>query len=268
MDQSIVWFLIMATLSVAGFAAGRQLGRARLGRVSLWLTLAMVLLALWVWLYNHPDIAVKIIPLSILSQIEGTAAAPMFMLILGVAWARSKIARQRFVVLAAIAVGVMYFIRGGLWMIQPMPASALADEAAPDQIVMQSQDFTCVPAACATALNALGIPSTESQMAELTQTRIGEGATVIRAVDGLTQRLDQSPWVVELILAPLDDFIGTRTPILTAILTGQTQRHMVAILAVSNKYVLVADPIDGLRNLPREEFDPLYTGQAITFRRK
>lgn len=266
MEQSIGWFVLMFVLAAVCFATGRRLGRGSTGRMGLWLGLAIVLLALWSWLYNHQSIAVQMIPLSILSQIEGTAAAPMFMLILGVAWARSRVTRQRLVVLAAVAVGVMYFLRGGLWMLQPMPASALANSGQ-QQIVMQSQDFSCVPASCATALNALGIRSTESQMAELTQTRVGEGATVIRAMDGLSQRLRGTPWSVELVEAPLDQLVGTRTPVLTAILTDTPQRHMVTLLAITESRVLVADPTQGVESIPRSRFEPLYTGQAIIFRK-
>ena len=75
-------------------------------------------------------------------------------------------------------------------------------------------------------------------MAELTQTRVGEGATVIRAVDGLSQRLRGTPWSVELVEAPLDQLVGTRTPVLTAILTDKPQRHMVTLLAITDSRVL------------------------------
>ncbi|MCE9591878.1 MAG: hypothetical protein K8S99_15305 [Planctomycetes bacterium] len=266
MELSTGWFLLMALLSAGGFAIGRWLGRGHHGRMWLWLTLAMILLGVWSWLYNNPSVAVRVIPLGILAQIEGTAAAPMFMLILGVAWARSRVTRQRLVVLAAAAVGGLYFLHGGLWMLQPMPASALANSSRVE-MVMQSQDFSCVPAACATALNALGVPSTEAQMAELTQTRVGEGATLIRAVDGLSQRLGGLAWHVEVVEASLDMLIGINTPVLTAIRTDQQQRHMVVLLAVNKRDVLVADPIDGVRRMLRQEFEPLYADQAIIFRR-
>ena len=83
-------------------------------------------------------------------------------------------------------------------MIQSTPRNAFGRQTSSGP-VMQSQDYSCVPAACATALNQLGLPTTEAEMAELTQTRPGTGATLIRALAGLRERLAGTSFSVELV---------------------------------------------------------------------
>lgn len=260
-------FMLMAALAGLGFAVGRWLGRNAGLRAGVWVALAVLLLGVWSWLSYRPDVAVKAIPASILIYIEGTASTPIFMLILGIAWARSRLARQRRVTMLAMALGVLYFINGGFWMLQTTPERGFAETLRNGRLVLQSQDFSCVPAACASALNVLGVPTTESQMADLTQTRPGTGATILRAVDGLEQRLAGTPWRVELVEADPTQLQTLPMPAVTALQAEHARRHMVAVLAVTPKGALVADPMDGVVWMPREEFEAVYTWQVIVFRR-
>jgi len=265
---SVGWFILIALLALLGFVAGRWAGRGtgHVWRSVAWVSVALVLLGAWTWLRHRPDVAVQVFPANILSYLEGVGGTPVFMFILGIAWARSAIPRQRRVVALGVAMGVFYFINGGFWMLQVTPQKGFA-QTLRGNVVMQSQDFSCVPAACATALNVLGIPTTESEMAELTRTRPGTGATLIRAVDGLERRLDGTGWNVELITAEYKQFRTLPLPALTPLQFESSRRHMVTVLKVGRHGVLVADPTEGTVWMPSEDFERVFTGELILFRK-
>ena len=262
---SVDWFIIIAVLSALAFFLGRRIGMSTGLRAGVWVMLAMAILATWTWLSSRPDVAIQAIPVNVLCYLEGTAGTPIFMLILGIAWARSRIARQKRVTGLAMALGVFYFLTGGMWMLQTTPQSGFA-QTIPSSTVMQSQDFSCVPASCATALNRIKIPTTESQMAELTQTRPGTGATLLRAADGLRRKLDGTPWHIELIDADMDQLETLPCPILTPLQFESSRRHMVVVIGRARRGLLVADPVDGVVWTTRHDFAAVYIGQVIVFR--
>lgn len=264
---AMVWFIVMAVLAAAAFAVGLWAGRGGVWRARLWLAGSLVLLLACSWLNRRPDVALQIIRPGMLSYLEGIYATPVFMLILGIAWMRGTRLRQRGLTILAVCIGIFFFLHGGLWMLQSTPLSALANDTS-NGMILQTQDFSCVPASCATALNAIGIPSTEAQMAELTQTRSGSGATLVRAVDGLSQRLADTPWKVELIETTLDSFDELPLPALTVVPgRNATIRHMVVILKSRYGMLLVADPADGPKWVDRREFAQGYNGYVIVFHR-
>ena len=160
---SVDWFIVIAVLSVLAFLLGRWIGMSTRLRAGVWVALGLGVLATWTWLSSRPDVAIQAIPVGVLCYLEGTGGTPVFMLILGIAWSRCRIPRQKRVTVLAVVLGVFYFMTGGMWMLQTTPQSGFA-QTIPGSAVMQSQDFSCVPASCATALNRLKIPTTESEM--------------------------------------------------------------------------------------------------------
>ncbi|MEM9420048.1 MAG: cysteine peptidase family C39 domain-containing protein [Planctomycetota bacterium] len=263
--ESVNWFIGIALFTVLAWWGG-----VRLGRNGIWigrLTIAggILLILVWGWLIRHPATAVAVIPVGVLSRIEGVGGVPLFMMVLGAAWSRSEVARQRVVIGWAMMFGAIYFVNGGMWMLQETPTAVMGQSVSPYDI-RQSQDYSCVPAACATALNILDFPSTEMQMAQLTQTRPGTGATMIRALDGLEQRL-QGERVRPVLVAPRYEELGDLAlPMLTPLQFEPTRQHMVVITKVSDKGVWIIDPMDGYYYLADEEMVDLYRDQAIVFR--
>jgi Peptidase C39 family len=267
--DSLGWFTALAALAVLGFCAGHRLGRGPAYRAWASLAMSLLLLFVWSWLERHPAVAVNAIPPHVLSYLEGAGGVPFFMFIIGVAWSRSRLPRQRRVTALAAVMGTIYFLQGSLWMIQTTPSSALGQSPGRDRrsVVMQSADFTCVPAACATALNRLGVPTTEADMAELTQARPGTGATIVRAMDGLERRLAGYPIRVELVEPDYMQLTGLPMPALTPLRVGPTQRHMVVLTHVDDVRVSLIDPQDGRIAMTRREFEQVYEGQVLAFRR-
>lgn len=263
---SVYWFVGIALVTVLSWLIGVRLGRGPtwLGRWGLLLAGAMMIG--WGWLVHHPSIAVSLIPLSLLSRIEGVGGVPVFMFILGIAWARSCIRRQRLVISWAMLIGTIYFVNGGMWLLQQTPSSVMGQSQSGDA-VLQSQDYSCVPAACATALNLLNMPSTEAQMAEYTQTRPGTGATMIRALHGLRMRLIDTTTVPVLLEPEWDTLSRLPMPALTPLQFEATRRHMVTLTDVGEHGVWMMDPMDGSTFLDKEEFLTYFRGQVIVFDR-
>lgn len=269
MQDSSAWFACLALTAGMGWLLGWWLGRGSSVRTRLTLGIGFVLLLAWAALQRRPDLSVQIIPPRWMTYLEGTAAVPLFMLILGVAWSRARLPRQKRLTLLGCALGIVFFLQGGLWMVQTTPRAGLAQQQE-DAMVFQSQDFTCVPAACATALGLLGVTTSEAEMAQYTRARPGTGSTLIRAVDGLERRLLRRPdLAVHVVGADYEALLFQPMPALTLVgLGGQRYRHMVTLLEVQPAGVVLADPLLGVRAMERQPFEDMYGGQVIVFSRR
>ena len=253
--------LLLPAAGWMGSRVGRFEDRWRRG---VFVALAFGLLLTWAWLTRHPAVAVRVIPLDVLSRLEGLGAAPFFAFVIGVAWSMGELRRQRALVIMAGVVGAGYFLQGGLWMLQTTPAAAFA-QSGDDVDQRQSQDYSCVPAACVTTLRIFGVQTDEAEMARLTETRPGRGATMIRAMRGLDQRLSGSSIRPVLVEPSYDELLGVQPPFMTPLRYEARQLHMVTVLRVDPHRVILADPASGLEAMTRYQFELLYHGQAIVF---
>ncbi|MEM9414138.1 MAG: cysteine peptidase family C39 domain-containing protein [Planctomycetota bacterium] len=267
MSASLGWFVGTAVMLPLMWWAGVRVGRvADPMRRGVYIAAVMGLLFLWCWLIRNPSVAVQVLPLSMLARIEGIGGAPLFIFVVGVAWSLGHLARQRAIVAVAMLMGAGYFVQGGWWMLQKTPAEAFAIENGESLgEVLQSQDYSCVPAACATSLRLLGIDTDEAEMARLTETRPGSGATLIRAMHGLEQRLADEGLQPQLIEPDYEQLMVLPTPVLTPLQYEPARLHMVSILNVNRLGVYVADPAVGIEFIPRARFEEIYRRQAIAF---
>ncbi|MEO0513940.1 MAG: cysteine peptidase family C39 domain-containing protein [Planctomycetota bacterium] len=261
---SVNWFIGIALFTVLAWLVGVRLGQRSAWTARLTIGLGVALMFGWGWLIRHPATAVSVIPVWLLSWIEGVGGVPLFMMILGAGWARTELPRQRMVIAWAMMFGTIYFVNGGMWMLQNTPTAVMGQSVDPRDI-RQSQDYSCVPAACATALNLLGVSSTEMQMAELTQTRPGTGATMIRALNGLEQRLRGGKLRPVLVEPSLEDIASLPLPALTPLQYEATRRHMVVISRVNRQGFWIMDPMDGLLFFTFNEIRPHFRNQVILF---
>ena len=259
------WFLLLAFTALGGWLLGVRLGErgAASARVGLFVGVAMLIA--WTFLVRHQGVAVQIIPVSVMSKLEGVGAVPWFMLVLGIAWARSTMRRQQIVIGWAMMLGAIFFVNGGRWMLQTTPTAVMGQSTA-RMVVMQSQDYSCVPAASATMLNLLRVPTTEARMAELTHTRPGTGSTTLRALDGLNQRLTNvgADFRAVLIEPGVDELRGVPLPAITPLQFEQGRRHMVTMTAFTRRGVAIHDPVEGAMLIGWDGFDRYFTGQVIT----
>jgi len=264
MLESMVWFVMVFSAAALAAAGGMKVGRGPRWAWRSALVVAVSGLFVWAWLVRRPEVAVQLIPVGVLSRIEGVAAVPVFMLMIGIAWARSRHPRQRSVVATAAGIGLVYFVHGGLWMFQPVPTTGLALTASASP-VMQSRDDTCVAAASATTLGLLGVETTEAEMAALTDTREGGGATVVRALHGLRRRLAGTGVRAELIPADYDALRSLPMPVMTPVERDPGRYHMVTLIDVGRTGLQVLDPASGFLYLDRASFEATYSGRVIVF---
>lgn len=269
MHEPATWFLALLVMVAAALAMGWLLGRGSNQRAWLTMFIALGGLCLWSWLQRRPAFSSTFIPAQTLQYLEGTLAVPFFMVIVGVAWARSAVLRQRLIVGAGALAGIVLFLQGGMWMLLPTPVNALATSVPPAHVVMQSQEYSCVPAASATALNLMGHQSSEAQMAILTNTRPGTGATAVRAAHGLQSRLSGSGVRVRLVEAGVNQLALLPTPMLLTVNFDRNQgyNHMIVLMHVNAQGAQVADPQDGLFFVPWSAFRDVIAGPAIVFDR-
>ncbi|MFK7789742.1 MAG: cysteine peptidase family C39 domain-containing protein [Phycisphaeraceae bacterium] len=265
MPGSALWFVFVAAMLPAAWFGGKACGRIedRLRRGCV-IGLAFVLLIGWSLLIRHPAVAVQIIPLAALARLEGIGAAPLFLFMLGVGWHLSILKRQRAVMIVGMFLGAAYFIQGGMWMMRPTPTNAF-DKDFGQLVVHQTQDYSCVPAASATALRMLGLSASEAEMAELTETREGSGATLLRALNGLQIRLQYTGIEAKLLEPDYDTLMRLEPPLLTPVQYEATRLHMITIVQVREHVILVADPEVGVEYLSRRQFEEIYRGQVIAF---
>lgn len=265
MPGSALWFVFVAAMLPAAWFGGRACGqiddKLRRGCV---IGLAFGLLIGWSVLIKHPAVAVQVIPLAALARLEGIGAAPLFLFMLGVGWHLAILKRQRAVMILGMLLGAAYFVQGGLWMMRPTPTNAFEAESN-KLIVEQTQNYSCVPAASATALRMLGLKATEAEMAELTETREGSGATLLRALNGIDARLKHTGINATLLEPDYETLRRLEPPLLTPLQYNSARLHMVTIVEVRPRLVLVADPQVGVEFISRRHFEEVYRGQVIAF---
>lgn len=124
-------------------------------------------------------------------------------------------------------------------------------------VCRQSRPFTCGPAAAVTALNYFGLEATEGQLAIASRT---------------SPIIGTSPWTLCHVLKETYEPMGLQCDfrhlssleqipadsiVLTILEDSILTDHCVAILAFTEQTVTIADPVDGLVQIPR----PLFTQQ-------
>lgn len=265
MPGSVLWLVIvigaMAGAWYAGLGVSRVQDRWRRGCL---IGGAVLLLLGWTALIRHPSVALNIIPVSVLARLEGVGAAPLFLFILSVGWRLSTFRRQRAVMVVGMCLCAAYLLQGGMWMVRVTPKDAFGRNQN-ILVVHQSRDYSCVPAASATTLKMLGQRTDEAEMAELTETRAGSGATLLRALHGIQTRLKHTGIQPRLLEPDYDELGHIQPPMLTPLQYEATRLHMVTIVEVRPHMVVVADPQTGVEFLLRQTFLDLYRGQVIAF---
>ncbi|MEQ9453325.1 MAG: hypothetical protein RLN76_01870 [Phycisphaeraceae bacterium] len=262
MDGSSLWFAGLLGLSVMAWWGGVRLTRGRPWVAESVIVGSLVWLGVWAWLMHNPEVTLRIIPAGVLSFVEGVGSVPVFMLLAGAAFGRAAGWRQGGVTAAAGALGLVYLFYGGWWMLQSTPANAFGGFGR-SAVVMQANDYSCVPAACTTTLRLLGVRASETEMAELTRTRPGRGATLVRAAAAMERKLAGKAGVSVVGLAQ-EQLGGVMMPAMTPLQFEAGRYHMVTLLEVSDRGgVWLLDPVDGLVYMSEGMFGLVYQGKVL-----
>ncbi|MDI6701764.1 C39 family peptidase [Methanothermobacter wolfeii] len=134
----------------------------------------------------------------------------------------------------------------------------MTSSASGDPIVMQSRDYTCGPAALATVLKSLGIPCSESELAELAGT--DESGTTMYGliVAAITKGLKARGLKMDVSQLRKNHIVFVRF--------GESCHYSV-IRSVNGRTVTLADPSLGEIKMKREIFSRIFTGNVLVVER-
>ncbi len=283
MTVSAIWFCLLLLVAAAFLALGRWLGdlSERVSRVTLIVSLGLIALAAVPRF--QPTMLHTALPLSLSIYLEGLLATFPWMMLSGLAWSGRLSKNLKRATWLLIVLGLVYFLFGGVWMVLPNIRPYERETRTAEGVTLQSRTDACVPAACATALRRMGIPTTEAEMCHVVQAKIGRGSTLARAAYGLGDYLEGQGIEVSIRDLSADEVVWTARPdkpVLVVIRSNFAADHMVAVLGRIQRGVVIANPSPGAHGgvskmaiktnygfemfLP-EDFAKLYRGGAIVF---
>ena len=136
-----------------------------------------------------------------------------------------------------------------------------------DGICYQSTSYTCGPAAAVTALRKLGFPAQEGEIAVLARTNPLTGTLLWTLYSALNQRYaDQG---LQCRFRTFDSIAQLRNAGITLVSIREATLldHCVAVLAVSDTLVTIADPATGIEVLSHGQFERKWRSCGIVISR-
>jgi hypothetical protein len=174
-----------------------------------------------------------------------------------VAWASEKWGRRLPAVFSvAVLLAIQFY---AAWSSRPnLPA--LDDWTTPDGIVLQTSDYTCVPASGATIASILGIHATEKQLAVLFHTT-RDGTFPASALSGMRQLGIEG----RKVSAVGGDIRAVHPP---AMLFFVNDTHAVVFAGItSDGLVEIWNPSQGKTFFSENALNRVWTGHALEFHR-
>jgi len=172
---------------------------------------------------------------------------------------------EKFIICALMAVVVVWFsvlpflvpalIRDGLSKINTIVGV--------DGICFQSRDYTCGPAAAVTALRLLGLTAEEGEIAILSHTSPITGTLPSCLSTALQERYGSKGLKCQYRRFDAISQLKNAGLTLAVIKDAFLSDHCVVVLDVSDKKVIVADPVSGRQSIPYEQFEKVWRFSGI-----
>ena len=134
-------------------------------------------------------------------------------------------------------------------------------------VCRQSQPFTCGPAAAVTALNHFGLAGDEGRLAVASRTSPIIGTSPWNLCKAINDIYGGPDLQCEFRHLGSLEQIPSGSIVLTIVEDAVLTDHCVAIMAVSDQTVTVADPVDGLIHMPRNQFTQQWRNCGIILKR-
>lgn len=179
-------------------------------------------------------------------------------------------ARERRALGVLVAVAVLYF---SVWpavaaaVNRPVLAS-LATRIPADGICRQSTDYTCGPAAAVTALRRLGLEAGEGELALLAGTSTATGTPPDVLAQMLNDRFGAKGLRAELRRFRTVEELRSAGLTLVIVKFGLFLDHWLTVLEVTDREVIVGDPLSGEVRLTHGEFLARWRLIGVTLRRE
>ena len=136
-----------------------------------------------------------------------------------------------------------------------------------DGVCRQSQPFTCGPAAAVTALNRFGVQASEGNLAMAAHTSPVLGTSPWDLYKTLKSDYADEGIEYSFLHMRSIDQLPADAVLLAVVRDAPTTDHCVAVLAVNENTVTVADPMAGLVHIPRDSFTQLWRNCGILLQR-
>ena len=249
-SAGIVLLLLATALALPRLARQRGWG-------IIWM-LSLIMLALLGWLRRHPDWEMSpAFHWLTAGRTEYVLYGPLALLLLGLPGVQVPRRATRLAVMAlSLVVCLEYCLGPFLGPIVGAPAEAVVD---PDGICIQTDSYSCGPAASLTALHRLGIQADFMTLARAAHTSQAIGTPPdllcaaleklypVRAVYVHLDRLDDLPPGQAVLVLQLGLFVD----------------HYVALLERSDGEIWIGDPMAGKVRLTRADFESRWRHTAL-----
>jgi hypothetical protein len=263
--ESVTWFAAQGIIAGGMIPLGRRLARARAAVWKSAATLATVVALLWPLMRWYPAHALALVGTPVMIYIEVTGMIPAVLLLFTIASVHVRRLSERRLSILLVVVCGLYFVRCGLWMVR-LPLPDLGATSVRDGVCLQSTPYTCVAASLVTLLRAHGVDATETEMARLSDTEAGGGATDTRAVRALERKLAGRPFDIRYEAMDYERLRQIRMPCVVSTKFGYFVSHMVPVLAADENEVTLGDPLTGRRTMPVDGFRNIWHKRGIWLR--
>ena len=136
-----------------------------------------------------------------------------------------------------------------------------------DGVCRQTQPFTCGPAAAVTALNRFGVEATEADLAMAARTSPVIGTSPWELYKTLKSDYAADGIEYSFLYMRSIDQLPADAVLLAVVRDAAATDHCVAVLAVNENTITVADPMAGLVHMPRDSFTQLWRNCGILLQR-
>ena len=137
-----------------------------------------------------------------------------------------------------------------------------------DGICRQSNDYTCGPAAAVTALRKLGLPAEEGQIAILAHTSPATGTPPDILARELQRYYGKDGLVAKYRLFNSISELKEVGPVLAVVKFSFMLDHYVAVLELTDKEVVLGDPLFGKTTLSYDKFKSKWRYVGVALQRK
>ena len=136
-----------------------------------------------------------------------------------------------------------------------------------DGVCRQTQPFTCGPAAAVTALNRFGVEATEGRLAMQSRTSPVIGTSSWELYKTLKSNYAADGIEYSFLYMRSIDQLPADAILLAVVRDAAVTDHCVAVLAVNETTITVADPMLGLVHMPRDNFTQQWRNCGILLQR-
>ncbi len=262
--------LLVVVLGFAGATLGRWFGRRAKPFWLLGCFFPLLLILLQGLARQRPALAF-VPPFSwmMLGRNKFAITACIITMLLTTPLSRLRRSRERNLV---IVLMVLMVVQVSVWpclapIFDHSELAALTTRIGHDGVCRQCSDYDCGPAAAVTILRKLGYSAEEGEIAVLSFTSSAEGTEPDIMAEALRKRYGQDGLQCEYRSFTGISELKAAGLTLAVIKSGFIDDHFVAVLQVTDKEVIVGDPIAGLTTYSHEDFRQRWRFSGIVLRR-